>query len=416
MKQHLITIAALALSASPSYSREPDAPPAPTESTSRANYSITRDDKVRENIYVGHYGEILRLYSDWTAEAVMRGTMEVIYFRRKSDPPASQWPAEVNLDGPNATVTFHPPLFRIKPEDFTPEKMSSLGLMQMIVAPKGAPGGFRSLAKLREAKAKELDAAGHPYNLQQVGEYPWPPDSFWVSISTPYRLFQLYTQSDKNFFIVTSGASPYDEVMDDPILGSATSRLCSSLSTHLDSFSDKLLADATFLHDMRITVIPWGAICTLSALLAFLPKHKKWLCHLRFAGRMMFTLTTATLFIAGPLLFVSWRMGLGRVVNEASIILFTGLAYPWICKAASFRLGGQRPRQVLLWTAGANIIPLVAGWTLYSDFFTGARTIVGYQDFWMLSVLLSVQGMVTGFAFGLTHMPAETKNIPRGAS
>lgn len=387
--------------------REPQAPPSPTGPPSRANYSVTRDEKEPENVFVGHYGEILRLYTDWTAEAIMRGPVEVVYFREKTSPPVTQWPSEVKLDGPDATVTFHPPPFQIKPEEYLPENMARLRLMQLLVVPKDIPEGFRTLKKLREAKSKELGAIGNPYKLREVGDYPWPPDSFWVSISTPYRLFQFYTQSDKNFFIFTSGASPYDDKHDDPILASATSRLLSSLSTHLDDYGRKLRADKSLIYDLRIALLPWAAVCALATFLNFLPQHRPWLGRLRLIGRMTFGLTTGSLLFAVPVLFASWRVGLDRAINEASILLFTSLILPWICKTISIRLDGQHPWRVFAWSAATNIFPVVVGLTIVGDFIAGTTVISGYQDFWMLSVLLSVLGLLNGVAFGLTHTANE---------
>lgn len=417
MKRYLVRmLICLALTAAQAFALEPAAPPSPAESSADAKYSVTRDDKEWVNVFVGHYGETLHLYTDWTAEAVMRGPMEVVYMREKILPAPSKWPTTVTRSTQGATVIFHPPLFQIEPDDYIPENFARLRLMQLMVIPKNVPGGFRSLGKLREAKEKELSASGNPYELKRLGDYNWPPDSFWVSISTPYRLYQLYTQSDKNFFILTSGASPHNAHPDDQILTSATEKLYSSLGTYLDDYRLQIIAEEGFVNDLRIALRPWAAVCTFAALLAFLPKRRNWLRRLRLIGRATFGFTCAWHLLAGPLLFAAWRLGLDRAINDASIMLCAGLIMPWICKSVSIRLGGQRPWRVLIWSAIANILPVFLGYDDMSGFIAGTKFITGSQNFLSLSLALGIVGLLNGVVIGLTHQEDENRGLPESAS
>lgn len=388
MKRYLAPfVVTLALVAAHCFAREPQAPPSPVESSAQTTYSLKRNtENAGENIFVGHFGETVRLAHFWAVDAKMHGPMEAVNFHLKTLDPLGNAPP------------FNP-----KPKDYVPENFKRLRLMQMLVIPKDVPGGFQSLAKLREAKAKELNATGSGYELQEVGDYPWPPDSFQVSISTPYRLYQLYTQSDKNFFIITSGAGPHDVNPDDPILTNATADLTNSLSTHLDDFRLKIMAEKNFPYDLRIIAIPWAAICGLAALLSFLPKRRNWLARLRLMGRTMFSLTTAWLLLAGSVLFASWRLGLQRIVNEGSILVCAGLITPWICRTISIRLGGQRPWRVFTWSAMASIFSVLAGVLFHLDYAAGTILITGLKNFWRMSCVLSILGFFNGIAFGLSH-------------
>jgi hypothetical protein len=402
MNRYLAALAvSLALTAAHSFAREPQAPPSPTESGTQATTSLKRDvNDAGENIFVGHFGETLRLPYFWAADARMQGPMEVVNFHLATIEPMK---------------VVSPP-FNPKSKDYIPENFKRLRLMQLLVIPKNVPGGFKSLDEIREAKSRELDAAGDSYKLEKLGNYRWPPDSFMVWISTPYTLFQFYTQSDKNIFILTSGSGPYDENSGDPILTNSTARLCSSLETHLDEFRLKIIAERGFFRDLRIVVIPWALFCAFAAILSFLPKHPNWLRRLRLIGRATFVFISAWQILAGPVLFVAWRLGLGRTINEGSILFCAGLIMPWISKAATVRLGGQRPWRVFIWSAIANIPSVIVGYSFNEDFISGALIISGSQNFLRLSNFLCILGLLNGVMFGLAHQEDKTTNAPGDAS
>lgn len=340
-----------------------------------------------ENVFIGHYGEIVRLAYFWTADASMKGEMEVVNFHlAKQDPFAVVSPA-----------------FQPAQKDYAPENFARLRLMQMLVIPKDVPGGFKSLRTLREAKTSELAAAGGSYKLQSLGEV-WPPDSFQLWVSAPHQFFQVYTQDEKNIFIVTSGASPYDSPPADPVLTNATVRLLNSLSDHLDEARLRMTSRAGFLTDLRVVLLPGAFVGVLGLLLLLLPKRLE---RPRLAGGMMLGIAAAGHLIAGPLLFASWRMGLDRTINEASILLCAGLAMPWICRFVSLRRNGRKPWRVFTWTVIANILPVLTGYAAMRGFLSGTDAITGSRSFWMMSLSLSLLGALDGIVFGLTHRADE---------
>lgn len=380
--------AVLALSAGRSYAREPAAPPSPVEPGAAAKHSLTPNaEDAGVNVFIGHFGETVRLPYFWAADARMQGPMEVVNFHFKTVDPMKMFSAP----------------FSPEAKDYVPENFSRLRLMQMLVIPKNVPGGYPSLEKLREAKSKELSETGNPYDLRKVGGYPWPPDTFWVSISTPYPLFQLYTQSDKNFFIVTSGASPYAKDRKDPVLANSAGDLCGSLSTYLDQFADKLADKPKSVSSTLAALLPWAGICAAGIILGLLPKRGNWLGRLSLMGRAMVGLASISLLIASPLLFFSWRQGFDKIINEGSILLVAGLVMPWMCRAISARLNGQNLWRLFAWFSVANIFPVSAGYMIARDFFSGKASIIGTEDFVMLSISLCALGVINAIVLALTH-------------
>lgn len=377
--------ACLAVTVGQSFAREPQAPPSPSGNAA-ATTSLKPDaGDSGENVFVGHFGETIRLAYFWAVDASMQGPMEVVNFHL----------ATVDPTNPITSPRFSP-----TKKEYVPENFARLRLMQMLVIPKDVPGGFYSLAKLREAKAKELAATGGDYKLQDLGGSSWPPDSFQILISKPQRLFQAYTQSDKNFFIVTSGASPYDEHPADPILTNATVRLLGSLSTHLAGFGRQIASERNFLASLPKVLIPALAACAAGLMLCVLPNRFR---RLRIIGKAMVGLTGAWHFLAGPILYVAWRLGLGTTLNEASLIVFAGLMTPWICRAMSVRLGGLRPWSVFMGSAIASLFPILLGYSAIGNFLAGTFVVNGADNFWRLSCALSLSGVLNGVTFGLTH-------------
>jgi hypothetical protein len=389
----------LALGAGRSYAREPA--PSPAASSENAEFSVTLDKKEMRNVFVGHYGETLHLSSDWTAEAILRGPIEIVYFRERSDPPPSEWPKEIKRNRSDSTVVFHRPAFKIKPEEFTPENMAPLRLMQLMVIPKNAPGGFASLEKMRAAKNDELKGSGASFELRETGDYPWTPDTFWVLISTPTRIFQLYTQNEKQFFILTAGATPFDEAVDEPGYGSAVSRLSNSLSTFVYNTRGTHSTEEFSASRAAFVLLPLALVSLFAALLALFPGRA------RLIGGTSFFFCLVPHLFGAPLLFASWRMGLGRAINEGAILLSVGLTMPWVCKSLSRRFGGDRLWRVFLAAAAANILPIVTGYQVFREFRSGGEVLSGYGNFWMMGFSLSVLALLNGAAFGFTHKPGE---------
>lgn len=144
--------------------------------------------------YVGRYGEVFKLNSDWQIVPEMQGKVEVINYYPK-----------YAHDRPAGSLK----LFRPKASDFAPENFSRLGLVQLAIIPRSSDV-YRSLDELKEAKIQNLQASGVRF---QVLDYPspaplngsWPAGTFEIYVSSPYRLSQLYTATQNYLAILTHG-------------------------------------------------------------------------------------------------------------------------------------------------------------------------------------------------------------------
>lgn len=377
----------LALGVGRSFAREPDAPPSPVDSGTPANHSLRTDaEDAGQNVFVGHFGETLRLPYFVAVDATMRGPMERVNFHFRTVDPAKF-----------VSAPFSP-----SAKDFVPENFARLRLMQMLVIPKDVPGGFRSLDALREAKAKELSATGNSFDLRQIGGYPWPPETFSVSITTPYPLFQLYTQSDKNFFIVTIGEDPFVATPKDRFLASSGSSLCNSLSTYLYQFIPPPKEEVAPL-DLGLAALPWAAVCIIAVALGFLPKNGEWRGRLRLMGRMTFGLATVALLFGNPILFVAMNRGLGRTINPATLLLCASLIFPFISWAVSVRLNSIKPWSVFAWSLAANILPLGCSLIFLKQISAAPAFSLVPVDLMMLNSFLCALALFDGITFGLAH-------------
>jgi len=371
---------------------EPTAPPPPADPGAPAKHSLRQvAENAGENIFIGHFGETLRLDNCWAVDAKMQGLIERVNFHFKTVDP---------------TKIFSAP-FSPEAKDFIPENFARLRLMQMLVIPKDVPGGFRSLEALREAKVKELNSTGNPFDLRKIGDYPWPPETFSVSISTPYPLFQLYTQSDKNIFIVTVGEDPFASTPRDRFLASSASGLFHSLSTYSYQFVSPPAERISSL-DLGLAALPWAGICVIAVALGFLPKNGKWLGRLRLIGRMTFGLATAAMLICVPIFFISMSHGMARTINQASILFCAGLIFPWVCGAAAVRLNGRRSWRVFAWSAVANIFPVSLSLVFMAQIYSGPAFFLGPVDLLMLTLTLGATALLNGAAFGLAQWDSES--------
>ncbi len=389
-RRHAVLLLCLALTAVQGYALEPKAPPSPT-SDAPATHSLTPNkENLGENIFVGHFGETVRLAQFWSADASMQGPMEVVNFHL------------TNID----PLELISPPFNPSKKDYVPQNFARLRLMQMLVIPKNVPGGFESLKKLREAKTKELGTNGITQTILDLGESSWPPDSFQVLTSTPYQLFQIYTQSDKNFFIVTSGTTPYVLKSGDPILTNATIRLTDSLSTHLEGFPWKHPPAPDAESGLPGALSRGAAVCIVGALLGCLPKRRKWVGRLRSIGRATLGFTLGYHIFAVPLLYAAWRLDLGRTLNQVTIALGAGLLTPWLSRAISVRMGGQRPWRVFFGSAAVCLLPIISYYSFIANFQASIFVLDG-ESFERLSHIFSILGAMNGAAFGLTHYTPE---------
>lgn len=339
-----------------------------------------------DNVFVGHYGEVLSYDEDWTAEPAMQGLLEVVRFHAKR----KGW-------GVSGNLVFAP--YSPKPEEYVPEKFASMGLAQLFVIPKDAPNGFPSLSKLRAAKEKELAASGLGYKIVSPdhNDLAWPQDTFFVSVSTPYHLFQQYTQSDKNFFIFTAGNNPFNAIQG-PI-----GKISDSLRVYLEPFQ-RQLSEEYRVYKYPIVLIPWVLIIVISCALAVFPKRAGWQGRLRLIGRATAAFSGALPLLGLAAVNFSWRHGFDKWVNMGSTVFAFAAILPFLCTALSAWLGGTRLRRVFLWTGAIVVLPAAAAFAVAVAVAYGQAT--GSNDgaeCLVTSIVLMWLGMLCGICFGLTH-------------
>lgn len=184
-----VLVTVLVLASVKLFAREPQGPPSPAPGTPGRS-GTTGLDGGGISLFVGHYGEALKFPSNWAADAELHGETEAVFFHRKFEDK----------------FEFTP--FRPKASDYEPENITPMGLMELIVIPRNSPGGLGSLAAIRSRKELELKKNGAEYRIiDETGEKGWPRATFHVSISKPYRLWQTYSQSPGEFYILTVGGA-----------------------------------------------------------------------------------------------------------------------------------------------------------------------------------------------------------------
>jgi hypothetical protein len=350
-----------------------------------SDQSVMLDKATWQNVFTGHSGELLRFDSDWTAEAVMRGLTEEIHFHEKTTDPSK----------------LSAPPYEPKPQDYIPENFARMRLMELLVIPKNAPNSPATLRKLREIRDRELVASGVSYRIlpPQHGYDNWPQDTFGVSISSPYRLFQQYSQDRNNFFILTTGVVPEDSAQ------GYVMELFNSLQKYLEPSIRQVSEDHLIYKNRRFS-IPWVLFIFIAALIGTRPKQAGWSRRLRLIGRTMIVFLTALPLIGLSIVYSGWRCGLDRWVNGSSVLLFLCIAMPFLCMALSQRLGGKRPRRVFLWMVAIDILPAAAALVAALDFVRG-QEVMDAREFWFISASLMILGLIWSVCFGLTHSESD---------
>lgn len=315
-------------------------------------------------MFVGHYGETIELPHNWTAEAELRDETEVVYLHRKS----------------HDDFGFRP--FQPKKADYKPETFTQMGLAELVVIPKDAPGGLRSLKAIRAAKESELKQIGAEYKIfNETGGGDWHLTTFHVNTNKPYKLRQTYAESPNEFYILTMGVSlePGDDGFEQNRAlshQSAIQVLDRSLSdylrlTHNRTLGGKLFrlqrgsADG-FLSDFKTMFgdpqwVPkiLGAVGAILAALALWPGTTPVARRLRFFGRSLlaFTLLTGlagflTVFLPARFCDASWNSD--EIPALIPVLLIPGASW-----AAARAFGSARPLRVLALTG-----IVAAAWTV----------------------------------------------------
>ncbi len=309
-------------------------------------------------MFVGHYGEVVEVPSNWSADVQLRGLTEVVYFHRKFDDDFGRKP------------------FQPKPVDYKLENFAPTGLVELLVIPKNAPGGLGSLAKIRLAKEKELNQSGADYKISQETEGGrWPSGTFHVGTHRPYRLVQTYTESPGEFYILTLGESlepgafglNADRVLDYRLAGDVVS---DSLCKHLLAVHDRTPAGKFFENASDLSGIfyyfglPrfWALFASSIAVMLFLaawPSKSARSAKIRLLGRslLLFSLISA---LAG--FFIAYvPVSFGGVVWRRSedALLIAALINPLIAWGAARGFGSTHVRRVMLTIAGLAVAWMV---------------------------------------------------------
>lgn len=414
----------LALTAAQSFAREPQAPPSPS-----GDGGVPQVGTIKEvpnpngygatSFYVGHYGEAIEIPYYWIAEAELRGTTEAVYFHRKFSDDNS----------------LHP--FQPKAADYKPENFARLELMELVVIPKNAPGGLRSLKAIRLAKEKEIAAKGPDSKISaEQYEYKWPRGTFQVRTSQPYRMVQTYGESPKEFYILTTGGNlaTGDYGLSEKRsyeYNYAAERALESLAKHLFAVHKETLDDFVFKHapdtsnffsfvpapntskDLlaSFTAIRFlGLYGTLGAgmlILAFWPGASPWGRRVRLFGRSLFLFAHLSALIGFllmyiPIISIGVKWGCS---DDATLIPV--LLIPWISGLAAMRLGSARTKRVLISTG-----VLAALWTILILLVRRSGDSADY-DVFVHTAMFHLIGMIFGIVFALAFGPLPQKEDPR---
>lgn len=265
-------------------------------------------------------------------------------------------------------VRFQPYLRGPKPESkmledsaFTPENFTSKGLLELVVIPKDAPGGYRSLQDIRRAKEHEMSAGGFDYKIydEKSGyqQFSFPPETFHVRIKRPYHLLQCYTESPKAFFILTSG-DPQAQPGNGRVLQDNIRTIEVSLSDYLEAVALPLKPEID-LSGFKGFWRMWLFFNVPLFLLMALPKSNPIFSRLNFIGRSLMLSINVSGLVGFLIPCVSYRIGWG--IWRSGALLFAALALlgPWICWLIARRFYGTDEKRVFYWSLLAAL-PLAA--------------------------------------------------------
>ncbi|MFA6029827.1 MAG: hypothetical protein WC969_08240 [Elusimicrobiota bacterium] len=390
MKRLLLAAALLSLpfrsaAADPAQEKRYAGIPAPTatEPAAAAPAQGASSSYSSDNVFVGRYGEVITYEGGCVIEAEMRGPVEVVrsYSRRVYHPETKTF-----------TVQFP------KPEDFTPEKFAPMELVQLLVIPKDVPGGLKDLASMRRAKEDELSRAGLTYALKDAQSFEFPPGSFEVRVSSPYRLVQTYTESKEHFFILTGGG-----VYGDTNYG----RINTSLSKHvLLSIPRPLLKKSTLKEALSDTsLMGWGGwllVMVPACLLALLSKLSRQghVLRLSYIGRSV--LVAVNLGVLYGVVTQTVLLGLKFSMNGDIIAFLPGLIVPWLFPWIAALVGGRYTSR--LWK---YLLIVFVWYVLFEMIRVPFKPLSADSEIRMAFGISGLVGILHGVCFGLGYQAAQ---------
>lgn len=338
----------------------------------------------KQTLYIGHYGETLTYSEAWTLRPpVLTDGIEVVRFYPVWFSLLSEHRQAINDSDYNA------------PENFAP-----LQLVQLLVIPKKSEG-FKDLATLRAAKEQDLTAKGYSFRIKDSPANSWPKNTFQVFVSTPYRLHQLYAESDGRIFILTGGLDAPGELKADGMTMPRFDALFESdfINSLWGYFDRQRRIDAK--KNEPIDLSPLKRICLPLAAIGLLffgiPWAKKYTRPLAAAA-------FSSAVLGGVLLVVSfygarWLIGIGREDwVSPGIIGWTSI--PALLGALIYRSRKLEPTHKWV-VRGASLISTIL-LLLGAYAFQNAPPSYMYSVADDFSTLMFWVGVQSGFCFGLS--------------
>jgi hypothetical protein len=347
------------------------------------------EDKPKESIFVGQYGEVLHVPLTWGVEAEMHDSIEVIRFHDRT--MESHTVARSTI--PDTVMVYsHPP----ESKEYILENFNTKGLMQLLVIPKSSPG-YKSLTALRQAKVQELVSSRVEYSTDVMAGFP--KDSFSVDITKPYVLRQIYTQSDKHFFILSSCVGSRNRIAAHP------NWIVDALESYLSQFKVKPNLDPLGMFRHPVLYVIWAGINGLWLILSFLPGRRRWTRYLRQIGRALLVFPNALAVFGWSVVYIGATFDIARWCNAFSSSFCVALLMPGVCFIGSAVFRGIRLRRVFWGTFG---ISAFLAWMSYGDVITRFHSpdALSSDIFPMAVISHMFFGLIYGICFGLTHVSA----------
>ncbi|MFA6092023.1 MAG: hypothetical protein WCU88_05315 [Elusimicrobiota bacterium] len=330
----------------------------------------TKSESSGESVFVGQYGEVLSYPAEWNLRAgIADDGVEVLQFFPKNGPEVSN-------------------------EEFQVESnFASKRLMDILVIPKRSGKKFETLAMQRRSEERDLKKKGVEYTL--IDEQDWPTlGAFRVNTTKPYQLMELYSQSDRNIFIM--GIAP---IPGDIAYTSAAQAVLDSLKRH-EARSKKFLVKQdmfAFFKDGFMWSLE-GILCGICLLLLLFRKPRA-----RWCAAAIFAYAHVAGLYAWATAVTFWLLGKPLWMQVPAVPLV--ILAPLISWAISKKMGGTRLWRVVVWAIPPAIFfgVFITAWARFGSV---ARSIErnGLLDTVVFHAqCLFVIGILFGFCFGLTH-------------
>jgi hypothetical protein len=277
-------------------------------------------------VFVGNFGELLKYPTGYIAEAQMHGSKEVVILH----------PASLDLQKIG--------------DSFRPEDFEKHGLVELLVIPKNpagtqatkadAPESLKALCNrkaetLYEGEVKHLWHTCDPDRGCPIVGYDWPRGTCQFIVQTPYRLFQIYTESKTEFYVLTS-AKDFAEPQMLPIVFSLRDSIGPpSLKAH----PWKKIAPTDV--ELIIWFVFNSGVIVLLLLLAI--PLKRWRTRLFYIGTS--SVASINLMMAfGLAVTAAAHLLAVAAINDSIVIGFTGACLaPLIAWAVARRLKAMSP-------------------------------------------------------------------------